>query len=147
LHNLSSPFEGEDRACPERSRRSEGVSREMALNLTEKQKVTISQYLEILHKKYRNIILQVILFGSAARGELDEESDIDILVILKNGDNKLRDEISMASFEMILNNNVILSPIVMDKKTFEWHKRYKDPLYNSIKRDGINLWMKKQLKR
>ena len=112
-------------------------------NLTKNQKAAVLGYLQILQKKYRDKIEQVVLFGSAARGESDEESDIDILVVLKDRDNKLKDEISMASFEMILNNNVILSPIVMDKKTFEWHKRYKDPLYNSIERDGINLWTKK----
>lgn len=115
----------------------------MALSLTEKQKAGILEYLEVLQKKYRDNILQVVLFGSAARGEADEESDIDILVVLKNGDNKLRDEVSMASFDSILNNEVILSPLVMDKKTYEWHRRYRDPLYNNIERDGINLWMKR----
>lgn len=114
-----------------------------AFNLTKKQKAAISGYLGILKKKYQDRILQVVLFGSVARGESDEESDIDILVVLKNGNNRLRDEISMACFEMTLNSNVILSPIVMNKNTFDWHKRYKDPLYNSIKRDGVDLWMKR----
>ncbi|MEW6003163.1 MAG: nucleotidyltransferase domain-containing protein [Nitrospirota bacterium] len=94
-------------------------------------------------KNYEDKIGQVVLFGSVARGESDEESDIDILVVLKNGDNKLRDEISMAAFEITLKNNAILSPIVMDKKTFTWHKKFKDPFYNSIKRDGIDLWTKR----
>ena len=83
----------------------------MAFDLTKKQKVVILSYLKILRKKYQDKILQVVLFGSAARGEADEESDIDILVVLKNGNNKLKDEISMASFEPILDNNVILSPM------------------------------------
>ncbi len=111
--------------------------------LTKDQKAAVLGYLNILKKKYEDKIGQVVLFGSAARGESDEESDIDILIVLRNGDNKLRDEISMAAFEIILKNNTILSPIVLDKKTFSWHKRYKDPLYNSIKRDGIDLWTKR----
>ena len=116
---------------------------EMTVNLTKNQKAGISGYLEILKKNYKDMILRVVLFGSVARGESDEESDIDILVVLKNGGRKLRDEISMASFDSILNNNVILSPIVMEKKIYEWHKKYRDPLYNSIERDGIDLWMKR----
>jgi predicted nucleotidyltransferase len=43
----------------------------------------------------------VVLFGSVGRGESDEQSDTDILVVLKNGGNKLRGEISMAMFEVI----------------------------------------------
>lgn len=112
-------------------------------NLTEDHKTAILRYIEILKTKYKDKISQVVLFGSFAKGEYDEESDIDILVVLKNGDNKLRDEISMAAFEIILSYNIILSPIVIDKKTFVWHKKFKDPLYNSIKRDGIDLWTKK----
>lgn len=112
-------------------------------NLTKNQKAAVLGYLQILQKKYRDKIEQVVLFGSVGRGESDEESDIDILVVLKNGGRKLRDEISMASFDSILNNNVILSPIVMDKKIYEWHKKYRDPIYNSIERDEIDLWMKR----
>lgn len=116
----------------------------MTFNLTKNQKAAVLGFLEILQKKYRDKILKVVLFGSVARGKYDEESDIDILVVLKNGSRKLRDEISMASFDLILKNDVILSPLVMDKKTYEWHKKYRDPLYNSIERDGIDLWIKRQ---
>lgn len=116
-------------------------------NLTKNQKAALQGYLEILQRNYQDKILQVVLFGSAARGECDQESDIDLLVVLKNGDRRLRDEISMASFDLILKYDVILSPMVMDRETYEWHKRYKDPLYNSIKKDGIDLWMKRQPRR
>jgi len=109
-------------------------------HLTKEQKAAVFSYLRLLQKKYGDKIEQVVLFGSVARGEFDEESDVDIMVVLKNGSRKLRDEISMASFDLILKNNVILSPMVMDRKTYEWHKKYRDPLYNSIKRDGIDLW-------
>ena len=111
--------------------------------LTKEQKAAIFAYLRLLREKYRDKIEQVVLFGSVARGEFDEESDVDIMIVLKNGSRRLRDEISMASFDLILRNNVILSPMVMDRKTYEWHKKYRDPLYNSIKRDGIDLWKTK----
>lgn len=112
-------------------------------NLTERQKKGILAYLKVLQTRYRNKILRVVLFGSVARGKADAESDVDILVVLKNGSNKLRDEISMASFDSILRYEVIISPLVMDSKTYKWHKRYKDPLYNSIERDGVDLWIKR----
>lgn len=36
----------------------------------------------------------IVLFGSVGRGESDEQADTDIFVVLKNGGNKLRGEIS-----------------------------------------------------
>ncbi len=115
----------------------------MVLELNENQKEALSRYLAILRQKYKEQISKVILFGSVARGNPDPESDIDLLVVTANGDQKLKDEISMACFDIILKTEVILSPLVMDKETYEWHKKYHDPLYNNIQRDGIDLWIKK----
>ena len=58
-----------------------------------------------------------------------------------NGGQNLKDEISMACFDIMLETEVILSPLVMDEETYEWHKKYRDPLYNQIQKDGIDLWM------
>ncbi len=85
----------------------------------------------------------MILYGSVARGESIAESDIDLLIVTANGDHELRDEISLAGYDIILLTDVILSPLVMDLQTYEWHKKYGDPFYNSVQRDGIDLWMNK----
>lgn len=103
----------------------------------------IREFIDLLKQNYKDVIQEVILFGSFARGEYDEESDVDILIVIKNGDRQLQDEISMSSFDLIMKNDVILSPLVMDKETYRWHKRYRDPLYNNIKKDGIDIWTKK----
>ena len=115
----------------------------MALELNRSQRVAINRYLEILRQKYGEQISEVILFGSIARGDFTGESDIDLLVVTANGDQGLKDEISMSCFDVILETEVILSPLVMDAGTYEWHEKYRDPLYNHIKRDGIDLWKKK----
>jgi predicted nucleotidyltransferase len=115
----------------------------MALQLNKNQREAITRYLSILNQKYKGQISEVILYGSVARGESVEESDIDLLIVIADGDQQLRDEISMACYDIILQTDVILSPLVMDEETYEWHKKYSDPLYNNVRRDGIDLWMKK----
>ena len=62
--------------------------------LTKNQINALSEYLTILRREYRDKVVDVLLFGSVARGDYDEESDIDILVVVKNGEAKLQDEIS-----------------------------------------------------
>ena len=110
--------------------------------LTKNQIKALSEYLTILRGKYRHKVVDVLLFGSVARGDYDEESDIDILVVVENGEAKLRDEISMASYEPMLRNDVVISSLVMDEIIYNWHRKYKDPLYKVIKKEGINLWKK-----
>src|SRR4030066_759147 len=111
----------------------------MGLELNRNQKKAIARYLEILSQIYREQISKVILFGSVARGDFFPESDIDLLIVTANGEQSLKDEISMACFDIMLETEVILSPLVMDEETYEWHKKYRDPLYNQIQKDGIDL--------
>lgn len=40
----------------------------------------------IILDKNREAISRIVLFGSAAKGEVSEESDVDLLVVVKNGD-------------------------------------------------------------
>ena len=82
--------------------------------LTKNQINALSEHLTILRREYRDKVVDVLLFGSVARGDYDEESDIDILVVVKNGEAKLQDEISMASYEPMLKNDVVISSFVMD---------------------------------
>ncbi|MBI5665650.1 MAG: nucleotidyltransferase domain-containing protein [Nitrospirae bacterium] len=104
----------------------------------------INSYMRFLKKNYGAKILSVILFGSVARGEFNRESDADILIIIKDSSHVIKDEISMSAFEIMLRNNVVLSPIVMDNETFEWYEKNRDPFYNNIRKDGIDIWTKKQ---
>jgi len=115
----------------------------MAVQLNKNQREAISRYLSVLNQRYKGQISEVILYGSVARGESLAESDIDLLIVTANGDQELRDEISMAGYDIILLTGVIISPLVMDLETYEWHKKYSDPFYNNVRRDGIDLWMNK----
>jgi len=110
--------------------------------LSKNQVNALSEYLDILKSKFKDKILDVLLFGSVARGEYDDESDIDILVIVGEEDAKFREEVSMASYDPMLRNDVVMSSLVMDKGMYDWHRKYKDPLYNMIRKEGIGLWKK-----
>ena len=135
-----------DKVSQDSQQRPQGFTQGYSMKkaLTKNQINSLSQYLAILRTKFRDKILDVLLFGSVARGEYDDESDIDILVIVEEGDVKFREEVSMASYEPMLRNDVVMSSLVMDKAMYNWHRKYEDPLYNMIKKEGIDLWKKPQ---
>lgn len=115
----------------------------MLFKLSKKQKKALSQYLTILHSRYERDVSRVILYGSVVQNKSDLESDIDLLIVISKGGQKFRDEISMACFDIILETNIILSPLVMNEEIYEWHRNYHDPLYNNIQKNGIDIWIKK----
>jgi predicted nucleotidyltransferase len=44
----------------------------------------LAEFKQELEKVYQDRLVKLILFGSQARGDADETSDIDVMVILKN---------------------------------------------------------------
>jgi predicted nucleotidyltransferase len=59
--------------------------------------MVISDYLPIMTERIRKDFnpVRIILFGSAARGQIDSNSDIDLLVVLPKVDNKRRASVAI----------------------------------------------------
>ena len=65
----------------------------------------------------------IMLFGSVARGDDTEESDIDILIVSPIADD-LRHEINRIAVDIILDKDEIISPHLMTVEHFNKTKNY-----------------------
>ncbi|RAP48502.1 MAG: hypothetical protein BZ136_04890 [Methanosphaera sp. rholeuAM74] len=79
-------------------------------------------------------ILKIILYGSVARGDDTEESDIDILIVTTDSD-ELSDEINSIAVDIILEKDEFISPHVMSKDHFEKTKDY--PFLKNVLEEGV----------
>jgi predicted nucleotidyltransferase len=84
---------------------------------------------------------KVILYGSYARGDFTDESDIDIMVIADMSIEELRSvekELCHISWELGYENDLIVAVFLKDSETF-----YKflpaEPFYQNVMRDGVLL--------
>ena len=66
----------------------------------------------LLDSEVNREIVKIILFGSVARGEAKEESDIDLLVIASGNLDKVRDASAEASFQTWLRFHQGVEPLV-----------------------------------
>ncbi|MDR2830752.1 MAG: nucleotidyltransferase domain-containing protein [Methanobrevibacter sp.] len=87
---------------------------------------------------YREIE-QIILFGSVAREEDNEDSDIDILIITKNIDDELaiEDDVASKVFDTLIQTKQYLSVKFVPKKHYENHSNFS--FYTNVRKDGIIL--------
>ncbi len=83
-------------------------------------------------------IEQMVLFGSVARGEADEESDIDLLIVTKQFlKRQERHRITDAVCDLNLEYKTNFSTLVVDSGT--WHSQAMPflSIYQEIQREGI----------
>ncbi len=65
----------------------------------------------LLSKDTKRYIVKIIHFGSTAKGEGSERSDVDIMVVSSDGE-KVRKRVAEAAFEVQINSGVDIQPIV-----------------------------------
>ncbi len=81
---------------------------------------------------------ELILFGSKVRGDSNDESDIDVLILLgENIDDYLREEIFDIAYKIELAYDVVFGIIVQTKLLWYSDNAQDIPLYQSIQRDGV----------
>lgn len=94
---------------------------------------------KLKHKLLKNFPgTELVLFGSKARGDFKEFSDIDLLVLIdKKIDHELKDKIIEIAYDIELEDEIVFGFIIENKKSWR-SPRYKVmPLYQNIKREGI----------
>lgn len=91
---------------------------------------------------YGDHLKQVILYGSYARGDFREDSDIDIMILLDISDlelKKFRHQLSEFTFDFNLDHDLDIKPIVKSEAFFnKWVANY--PFYNNVRKEGVNLY-------
>lgn len=103
-----------------------------------KWKEAVNNFIEGIRELYGEELEEIILYGSRARGDADEESDIDLLVVLKDFDDFWKEfrKISDLSSEVSYNYEVVLSAIPVKRKDYEFQM---SPLMLNVRREGIAI--------
>lgn len=92
---------------------------------------------QILAEKYGDIIRQLSLFGSKARGDDDSDSDIDILVIIDRDDRVIRTGIIDIASDLSVEYDLLLSPRVIGEQRWIAHRDFLN--YQQIVRDAVPI--------
>ena len=93
-----------------------------------------------IRKDFGNKVLKIILFGSYARGDFDNESDVDIFVLVNDNDlRKYRKERVKIITEFLELHNFLLSIRIINSTSFS---NYNDvvPFYQNVMKQGIILY-------
>ena len=96
--------------------------------------------IEEVVQRVRNVVnpLRIILFGSASRGNMQSESDLDILVVVPEGTHK-RKAAQHICREMI-GVDIAVDVVVATENILEKHKDNWSLVYYSALRDGREIY-------
>lgn len=95
-----------------------------------------------IRELYGPRLVRIVLFGSRARADAKEDSDVDVAVVLDRIDDRAaeRNRLADAAYDAIVEHSVEIQAWPISQT--EWHDpmRHRNPdLVRSIRRDGIEL--------
>lgn len=88
---------------------------------------------------YGEALVEILLYGSYARGDFEEDSDVDIVAIVKGSRIHLQEQLKKiweVSSDLEIDYETIISPTVIPHDEFE---KYKNdiPYYRNIRNEGV----------
>jgi predicted nucleotidyltransferase len=116
--------------------------------------LALADFQRHLLELFPNDIQQIVLYGSYARGDWREESDVDVLVVTKWKEERLPDGTYLAWFgdprwkqvidaasDVLIERGAYVSPLVMSEARYAARK---DSVLRDIEREGQTLWKNRQ---
>lgn len=107
------------------------------MKIEEKYRRAVNEFVMRALERDKDKIKGIILFGSVARGEAKEDSDIDVLMITKKEDFRLRRALAGIAFDILLETGENISVKTLSKDDFERRKNFS--FLRNLISEGVKL--------
>lgn len=108
-------------------------------HLLASERAALDQLCGWLRARFDRRLRRMTLFGSRARGEGDEESDLDVLVVVDDLTPSEAREISYLAGDILTDHDVLVSPLALSQVWFDELRARERRIVAEIDRDGVPL--------
>lgn len=101
----------------------------------------LNEFTEKVRELLGSRVKKIILYGSYARGDYNEQSDVDVMILTDFNEEeieKYRDEVSDIAFEIELRTKVTISPIIKNIDKYNVRKNIV-PFFENVEKEGVIL--------
>jgi len=103
------------------------------------ERLWLEQYVAAVRERYPDAVSRLLLYGSKARGDAHEESDIDLMLIVKDEAESLMWDLRWIGYDLAATSWAV--PSILARSEAEWARleRLCSPFHAAVERDGIRV--------
>ena len=115
--------------------------RDRCLNMDEKDRLIIKEFKSRIPQNIQKHLEKIIVYGSRARNEEEEFSDIDIAVIVDKKGSEIEQELEETAYQIMWKYDFkpLISLKIFSKSDFNQALRNGFSFYRNVEREGILL--------
>ena len=111
------------------------------LPLKDKERAALAEFRERLREQFGERLVKLAFFGSKARGEGDDESDLDVLIVVRGYSRPSEDSnaIHSMAFDIDMRRGVFMQTVDYSEAEYQHRLGRETPLVTNIEREGVPL--------
>ena len=109
------------------------------LTLHPEERIWLDEYRRALAEQQPGVVARLLVYGSKARGNAHEDSDIDVLLVVKNEAEERKRVLRYIGYDLAATSYAV--PSIMAYTQFEWDrlKALRSPYRETVERDGVDV--------
>ena len=109
------------------------------LHLTSDESAWLDAYRRSLRQRHPGSVARMIVYGSKARGDAHADSDVDVLIIVRNDAAYLKRVLRGVGYELAATSDAV--PSILAYTQAEWRDRKARgyPFQLAVERDGVSV--------
>ncbi len=110
------------------------------LTLTVDDQTWLDAYRQVLREQFPGVVQDMIIFGSKARGTARPDSDLDMILLIREGDWRFKRQMTHPGYDLSIGTDVLPSLIVYTLA--EWQRMRDDQsvFREVVERDGVSVY-------
>jgi hypothetical protein len=104
----------------------------------------VNELRDRLLSRLPGLIQRIVMYGSYARGDAKEDSDVDVLIVVDESSPSVIEETRAVRYQVMENYQYqpLLSLLVLSDKDWQGLSKRSAGLKYNIEREGITIWPK-----
>ena len=109
------------------------------LTLLPDERTWLDRYREAIRHECPDAVRDLLIYGSKARGDAHEDSDIDMLVIVKKGHDHVKNRLTDMADDLAVTANAAPSAIALTEDEWGRMKELRLPFRRNVERDAVSV--------
>lgn len=109
------------------------------LTLEAAERAWLDDYRAALSARHPGAVVRMLIYGSKARGDAREDSDLDVLLVVTNGAGRLKRSLRDIGYELAAVTDAVPSILAYTQEEWEDRKRRGFPFPQAVEHDGVSI--------